>query len=349
VREETFHTIDPLTDTRWDRLLATHPDASIFHHSGWLRALAETYGFRPLVLTNGADEAGLSNGIAFCEVRSWITGARLVSLPFSDHCEPLLNGDESAAELGNWIRSESDRNRWRYVELRPLRNNSTMDREMASGKSFWFHLLDLEPSLNNIFSSLHKDSLQRRIKRAEREGLGYERGNSKELLEEFYSMLILTRMRHGLPPQPRSWFRNIVTFLRPHVQLRIARKGGQPIAALFSLVFKDKAVYKYGCSDQRFHNLAGMPFLFWKLIEESKAEGIRQLDFGRTDKENSGLTRFKDQFGTERRELVYLDYRARPREATHSSPYMDTAQRLFSFLPKSISSPLGALLYRHIA
>ena len=349
MREDTFHTIDPLTDSRWDRLLTTHPDASIFHHSGWLRALAETYGFRPMVLTNAADAGDLSNGIAFCEVRSWITGARLVSLPFSDHCEPLLNGDEGAAELGKWIESESARKRWRYVELRPLRDKFSTAHQMTSGKSFWFHVLDLEPPLNRIFSDLHKDSLQRRIRRAEREGLGYARGCSEDLLEEFYRLLILTRMRHGLPPQPRSWFRNVVKFLRPHVQLRIARKDGQPIAALFTLVYKDTAVYKYGCSDQRFHNLAGMPFLFWKLIEESKAEGVRQLDFGRTDKENSGLTRFKDQFGTERRELVYLDTRASARKAAHSGPYMDTAQRLFSFLPTRLTSPLGALLYRHIA
>ena len=34
----------------------------------------------------------LENGFLFCRVESWLTGRRLVSLPFSDHCEPLCKG-----------------------------------------------------------------------------------------------------------------------------------------------------------------------------------------------------------------------------------------------------------------
>ncbi len=42
------------------------------------------------VLTTCAPDAPLTDGVVFCEVDSWLTGRRLVSLPFSDHCEPLL-------------------------------------------------------------------------------------------------------------------------------------------------------------------------------------------------------------------------------------------------------------------
>src|SRR5256886_3244169 len=40
----------------------------------------------------------LQNGIPFCVVRSWLTGRRLVALPFSDHCDAL----GSDVEL-NWL------------------------------------------------------------------------------------------------------------------------------------------------------------------------------------------------------------------------------------------------------
>ena len=347
--ERTFYTIDPLVDKRWDELVSTHPRASIFHHSGWMMALARTYGFHPIVLTCGPDRGPLTNGIPFCEVRSWITGARLVSLPFSDHCDPLLNGSENLTELVAWVKDESARKRWRYVELRPLQCELENDPAIASGQSFWLHTLDLQPPLGRIFDGLHRDSLQRRIRRAEREGLNYEKGFSSELLHEFYTLLIKTRMRHALPPQPLSWFSNIAAFLGDRLQIRVARKGAVPIAAILTLVHRDKVVYKYGCSDQRFHNLAGMPFLFWKLIEESKAEQMKELDFGRTDIENSGLTRFKDQFGTERRRLTYLRCRARAGGEMSLSDSRDSIRRLFSMLPARLSCPLGAMLYRHIA
>lgn len=347
--QQSLQIIDPLTDNRWDEFVASHLDSSIFHHSGWLRALAKTYGFRPMVLTDAHNAKQLSNGIAFCEVRSWITGARLVSLPFSDHCEPLLNGDEKVSELIAWIKAESDRRKWRYVEFRPLRAELGADPFVVPGQSFWFHELSLDPPLNRIFESLHKDSVQRRIRRAEREGLVYEAGCTERFLEDFYRLLILTRMRHGLPPQPRSWFRNIVECLHPHVQIRLARKDAEPVAAIFTLLHKDTVVYKYGCSDQRFHNLAGMPFLFWKLIEESKAAGLRKLDFGRTDLENTGLVRFKDQFGTQKRRLTYLQCRARAREAIEASSHRLAARHVLSMLPNNVSSLLGSLLYRHIA
>ncbi len=55
-----------------------------------------------------------------CRVSSWITGTRLVSLPFSDHCEPLLGKPSDLGEFVNWLRAECDLQRWRYVELRPL-------------------------------------------------------------------------------------------------------------------------------------------------------------------------------------------------------------------------------------
>jgi len=347
--DRTFHTIDPLVDNRWDELISTHPDASIFHHSGWMRALARTYGFRPIVLTCGPDKGPLTNGIPFCEVRSWITGSRLVSLPFSDHCDPLLNGSENLSELVGWVKDELTRRKWRYVEFRPFQSELGSDPAIVSGQSFLLHTLNLEPPLGRIFDGLHRDSVQRRIRRAEREGLKYEKGFSDKLLGDFYRLLIKTRMRHALPPQPLSWFSNLATFLRDRLQIRVARKGAEPIAAILTLVHNGKVVYKYGCSDQRFHNLAGMPFLFWKLIEESKAEQLKQLDFGRTDIENQGLIRFKDQFGTERRLLTYLRCRAYAGKETSVSHSFDSMRRLFSMLPARLSCPIGALLYRHIA
>jgi hypothetical protein len=83
---------DPLSDRRWDALVSTHSSASAFHQRGWLEALHRTYRYRPFVLTSASANAQMKDGIVLCEVKSWITGTRAVSLPFSDHCDLLLQG-----------------------------------------------------------------------------------------------------------------------------------------------------------------------------------------------------------------------------------------------------------------
>ncbi len=84
------------------------------------------------------------------------------------------------------------------------------------------------------------------------------------------------------------------------VQIRLARKNGTPIATMLTLEHRSSVVYKYGCSDEKFHHLDGMPFLFWRLIEETKASGAEKIDFGRSDLDNEGLITFKDRLGTRR-------------------------------------------------
>src|SRR5688572_13104982 len=87
-----IRTLDPLTDPRWRELVQRDARASAFHTPEWLDALRRTYGFVPVVYTTDGARDELRSAIPFCAVASWLTGRRLVSLPFSDHCEPLVDG-----------------------------------------------------------------------------------------------------------------------------------------------------------------------------------------------------------------------------------------------------------------
>src|ERR1700737_2885876 len=91
--------IDPLNDPRWGEFLDRHPRSSVFHTPSWLDALRRTYGFQPVVYTTSPESSDLRNGVVFCEISSWLTGRRFVSLPFSDHCEPLVDEPGGLREL----------------------------------------------------------------------------------------------------------------------------------------------------------------------------------------------------------------------------------------------------------
>lgn len=343
-----IHVLDPLLDDRWDDLVARHPRASAFHERGWLEALSRTYGYEPLVLTSAPAGEPLKDGLVLCRVYSWLTGARLVSLPFADHCEPLLNEFSHSLEFVNWLRTECDRQRWKYIEFRPLSPLQGAGDAFQLSRSYFFHDLDIRADLEHIFREFHKDSIQRKIRRAEKEGLSYEAGRSQQLLDEFYRLVLITRRRHQLLPQPRSWFENLIKCMGDKIQIRVARKDGTPISAMLTLRHRSSIIYKYGCSDERFHNLGGMPLLFWRLIEESKASGAEMIDFGRSDLDNSGLVAFKDKFGTTRKLLTYYRYPYKEKGEVTMSRSAEAARQFLCLLPDAVCSQAGRLLYRHM-
>src|SRR3989441_12212427 len=91
--------LDPLCDPRWVEFLQGHPRASVFHSPGWLEALRRTFGYEPVAFTTSSPAQELANGLLFCHIDSPFTGRRRVSLPFSDHCEPLVDNPEQLKEL----------------------------------------------------------------------------------------------------------------------------------------------------------------------------------------------------------------------------------------------------------
>ena len=343
----SVHAIDPLTDGRWDRLVEGHAQATAFHEKAWLQALARTYGFRPMALTTASPGQPLADGVAFCHVSSWLTGSRMVSLPFADHCQPLLDHPEQLALFADWLRSECDRRRSKYVELRPLSSIQGIGGDMQATGSYCFHSLDLTPGVERLFRGLHKDSMQRRIRRAEHGGLSYEVGCSRPFVDDFYRLLVITRRRHHLLPQPRKWFHNLAECFAERAQIRLAKKNGVAVGAIFTLRHGSTVIYKYGCSDGKFHSLGIMPFLFWRLIEESKISGAEKIDFGRSDLDHQSLITFKDKFGAQRESITYYRY-TRPEGDKAPLFNFSAVYRYLSILPNSALSLAGGLLYRHL-
>lgn len=341
------YTIDPLQDPRWSEFVEGNESSSVFHTPAWLDALRRTYGYTPLVLTTNPPSSRLTNGIAFCTINSWITGRRMVSVPFSDHCEPLLDTPEAAREIFEDLKQSVRARKWRYVELRPTAKlpNATGSVECDP---FVLHVLDLSPSSDTLFKALHKDCVQRKVRRAEREHLEYKNGNSSQLLEAFYRMMVKTRRKHQLPPQPIEWFRSLATCMGERLQFKIAFKDNKEIAGIVTLQHGKTLTYKYGASDPDQQNSGGTPLIFWKAISEAKEAGLTRLDLGRSDLDNPGLITFKDRLGAKQYPLSYNRWLHKPVAEGSKRRQPQVLKRLFAMMPDSILRTTGRLLYRHV-
>jgi CelD/BcsL family acetyltransferase involved in cellulose biosynthesis len=347
----SVYEVDPLKDPRWEEFLQAHPGSSFFHTPAWLEALSRTYGYDLHAITTTKPGQPLTNGLVLCRVRSWLTGSRMVSLPFSDHCQPLVDRSEDLAELVGFLRKDVDSGRAKYCELRMAKEvNSDLSESVGLTESsvYCFHILDLRPGVNEIYRRFHKSCVQRKVQRAEREALTLQEGRSEAELAMFYRLLLLTRRRHQLPPQPLQWFRNLIQTCGDNLLIRVALKDGKPVASVLTLSHKKTVIYKYGCSDSQMHNLGGMPLLFWRAIREAKEQGAEEFDFGRSELDNDGLISFKDHWGGERSQLAYYRYPAASSEAVAAPGQMESALKAFSVLPDFCLTTAGRLLYRHI-
>ena len=343
------HEIAPLEDSRWSTFLDGHDSASVFHSREWLDALRRTYGYRVSALTTSGPGEKLTNALVFCPVRSWLTGNRAVSVPFSDHCSPLVRNPQEIAILLSHMKNEYDGRRGRYFEIRPVSLDASMRAGFEESVRFWWHNLDLRPSLDEIFQNFHRHSVRSKIARALRENFVYEEGKSEILLRKFYGLAVLTRRRHNLPPQPLSWFRNLIACMGDRLTIRLASKDGQPAAGILTLRYKKSMTYKYSCSDPHFHRYGSVHLLLWKAIQEAKAAGVSDFDLGRSDVSNEGLIAFKDRWGATRVPLRYFRFPASAPKRQSMAARAGLLRRVVALAPECLLVRAGAVLYRHWA
>ena len=354
VKANSVHCFCPLTDPRWDSFVLAHPSASVFHSSAWLEALTKTYGYEVEAYTTSANAEELKDAVVFCRVNSWLTGRRLVSLPFSDHCEPLVNDENAAAILSKILEQELAHNQRGYVEVRPMQSFDLMKSRPRTEIFYAFHQLDLAPDLDLLFRNFHKSSIQRKIKKAQAEKITCKEGRTEVFVDGFYELFQRTRKRHRIPPPPRRWFLNLVQCFGDALNIRMAYKDGRAVAAMLTLRHKDTLVYKYGASDPDFHRFGAMHLLYWTAIQEAKMLGLRKFDFGRTDSDQHGLITFKSRWDAKASSLTYLRFGGNG-PSTHFFDLSTTkwkakaAKVMVSHLPYPVVSAIGQLLYRHVA
>ncbi|HEV3410378.1 MAG TPA: GNAT family N-acetyltransferase, partial [Chthoniobacterales bacterium] len=276
-------------------------------------------------------------------------GRRGVCLPFSDHCEPLLFDSQMTPEsLLSDVTALAKERSWKFVEFRgvPLASPSA-----PAYENYYAHRLDLTPDANGLFENC-ASAFRRGFRKAERSGVRVEVRTDAEAVRRFYALHSRTRRRHGIPPQPFSFFQNICS----HILARgtgfvvLASKGATPIAAAMFFRFQANGIFKFGASDHRHQELRASNLVMWEGIRECAARGVRTLHFGRTDLPHEGLRRFKLALGAKEETLSYYRYHvAEGRWLTRASSSRFSAHTaIFRRLPLTINRLAGTLVYPHL-
>jgi CelD/BcsL family acetyltransferase involved in cellulose biosynthesis len=337
----TVRLLDPITDPFWMDLVGRAPAATVFHHPGWLELLRTTYGYAITDCVVRGAGGRLTAGLPIAEVASRFTGSRLVALPFSDLCPPLVAGCPPQA-LGEALAAFQA---WRGLPLEVRGTGQVLGRS-DHGARFHHHVLALEPDIAAVERRFAKPQVLRGVRRARREGLTARIATDRSALEAFYRLHVATRGRLGVPTQPRRFVLAFETlFARGLGFVLLVQRGERPIAAGVFLTAGATLLYKYGASDARSLGLRPNNLLFMEAIRWGCEHGMRRLDFGRTHWGHESLRAFKLAWGAEEHELRYGYIGGAPGRPNERAT--DMLGVLIRHSPPGVGRAIGEALYRH--
>lgn len=230
---------------------------------------------------------------------------------------PLINWkiEKQVEQAKEIIVKTAKENRCVFVRLRPMLMANSLNLNILKrfgARKSPMHLaaehtviLDLTKSEETILAEMRRQT-RYEVRRADKLGIKVEKGNSKELFEEFHQIQKATALRqHFVPPDLKTLMAEREAFGK-NATIYIAKTPeGEPIAYGLILVDGEEGDYYEAASTDLNRKLPGAYALQWQVIKDLKKKGIKRYNLWGIAPPNqphhryAGVTTFKTGFGGE--------------------------------------------------
>jgi CelD/BcsL family acetyltransferase involved in cellulose biosynthesis len=349
-------TLDEAESRGWNRMVAAHPLGSVFQHTAFLTMISATFGHTTPYCLARLDENGqCCGGMAVFLVKSWLTGRRLVSIPFAFYADPMVESPEEFTRVFQKVLELSAQEKAAYIEVKALRSTDLLGAARLMTPVYYHrtYYLDLTQGLDTLWRGFHRSSVRQKVQRAERNGITVRGAQSETEVALFHRLLARNRRRLGLPPHLPEYFQNAWRFLVPPglARFSLAYLGGEFVGGLCTFNFRETAFLGYIAMEESLRCDGVGQCLVWEAIRTAAEEGRKIADLGKVSPHAHGLIRFKKNWGSTALEAPVFYH---PR-AMGVSSYDDErtlayrAIRLFwrTVLPSWSALP-SRFLYRHM-
>jgi FemAB-related protein (PEP-CTERM system-associated) len=327
----------------WDNFVQGCPEATFFHRAGWRTIMEEVFGHRTFFLL--AERGGSMVGVLpLAQVRSWMFGNVLVSLPFCVYGGVAASEPLAASELTGHAEELARSLGVRHLELRHIRPRNPG--WPAQDLYVTFRRPILPEVEDNMLAIPRKQRAM--VRKGAKNGL---RSELDAGTDRFFGLYSDNVHRHGTPALPRRYFQTLQrVFGRDCEVLTVVDQGGTPVSSVLSFYFRDEVLPYYAGDHVSARDAAANDFKYWELMRRACERGYRVFDYGRS-KQGTGSFDFKKNWGFEPAPLHY-EYRLfRGQEIPQNNPANPKYKAFIAMwqrLPLPLANALGPYIVRNL-
>ncbi|MED6335010.1 MAG: GNAT family N-acetyltransferase [Planctomycetota bacterium] len=322
----------PEEDEQRDRYVRSHPASTVFHLSGWARAVESAFraGRRDLIALEGERIVGV---LPLASCRRALGGRNWISAPWGVYGGPIASRPEIAERLVCAAQEWAADAGARRLELRCL-EDPHLSGFSASDLYVTFRkrLPEREEDVLRTFPRTERKYLRQAV---ERHGLSIEEGH--HLRHDLARLFLSSKRTLGSPGLPARWWEALEAELGAEYVLHGARRGDELLGVTLTFLHRQEAaMYYVGTAPEANRRYHTTTYMIASCMEWSVRHGYELFDLGRS-RRDSGACTFKINQGFEPTPLHYrhalLGAGAKIPSFTPSNPKTAFLRKTWSQLP----------------
>ena len=186
-----------------------------------------------------------------------------------------------------------------FMRFHPLLNNQRLaSPKMKSFFSRHTVALDLNLSLDEIWTQQFSSKNRNMIRKAEKEGVEVVESNDYEAFRNLYDRTMTNLNAENYYFFPQSYYDEYQASFKDNSILYFAMLDGKVIAGSMFMFCEEYAHYHLSARDREYSKYAANNLILWYGIQKAKERGCKWFHFGggTTGEENDSLLLFKQNF-----------------------------------------------------
>lgn len=341
----------------WDNFVERQPESRFCQLYGYAQA-ADVYGYESRHICFLRDGEILAV-LPVSRTASLLFGRRLVSQPFSEYGGILLSSkatDSDIEKIFGSMREILAKGSFSTLELHGQGSLSRESREthLHQANPHQNAVLDLYPSLDELWSKVLHHQVRKTVKQAEKCNLRvWQECSPQSIKNVFYPLYLKTMRRLGVPPHSVKYFLRCHSGLGERIAIFWAAKDdGQVIAALLGFSCGSRVNITTTVSDEVSWEYRPNDLLHWSYIKWAKERDMRHFDFGSA--RYAGQMQYKKKWGCAFSEHAYYllcspQRQSEARVFSTSGDVMKKCSTIWSrYVPDSVGNAIGPVLRKHL-
>ena len=327
---------------QWDQYVLAHEKSTFCHRAGWFRVIKNSFGHKPCYLVAEQDHS-ICGVLPLFEVKSWLFGHSLVSVPFCVYGGALADSPELVRSLEDYAADLAKKLNVDHLEIR----NIEQTREDWPVKSI--HSTFIRPLFDNDEENLAAVKYKQRavVRKCLKNDLKVE---FPDQVDEFFYAYSTSVRNLGTPVFSKAYFKELRKEFGSDCELVSIKKDGELHCALMSFYHKDTVLPYYGGGLPESRQSKAMDYMYFDQMCRAGSKGYKKYDFGRS-KNGTGPYNYKRHWGFEDTPLHYQYYLVKATDLPDLNPLNPKYQlmvKTWQKLPLWLSQIVGPLVSKFL-